>query len=554
VPELLLGPMLRHVGPTSATVWVETDGPADVTVLGHTSHTFHVAGHHYALVIVNDLSPGSCVEYDVQLDGIVRWPVEDSTYPPSVIRTIGDGPVHVLFGSCRTAAPHEPPYTLELALDPTGRGVDALRTHALRMMTQRPDEWPHIALMLGDQVYADDSSPRTHERIAEKRAATPIDGIPPEIVHGFEEYCWLYHESWSPAVERWFFSVVPTAMIFDDHDMVDDWNISATWVAEIRQQPWWETHIIGGLTTYWLYQHLGNLSPDEIETEGMLAALQRADDGAELLGAWARESERSTPVPGGYRFSFARRLGDVTIVIVDSRNGRVLDPAARSMVDPDEWEWISERCREPAAHLVIGTSLPAFTPGGIGDLQQWNERICAGAWSRFAMKAGERLRRALDLEDWPAFARSFDALIALVAEVGASDRTGAPATISVLSGDIHFSYHAELHFPPGSDVRSRVHQIVNSPMRNALRPHERTAMRVVMSRPGAALLRGLRRASGGRRPAVRWGLDHGPVFDNCIGELRFDGASASVRLERATNDADRDQPRLDVVFEVDLAN
>ena len=47
--------------------------------------------------------------------------------PPSIIRTTGhQGRLKVSFGSCRVAAPHEPPWTLELASDPRGRGVDAL--------------------------------------------------------------------------------------------------------------------------------------------------------------------------------------------------------------------------------------------------------------------------------------------------------------------------------------------------------------------------------------------------------------------------------------------
>ena len=50
--------------------------------------------------------------------------------------------------------------------------------------------------------------------------------MPPELVDGFEEFTWLYHEAWSPEIERWFFSNVPSVMIFDDHDMIDDWNIS----------------------------------------------------------------------------------------------------------------------------------------------------------------------------------------------------------------------------------------------------------------------------------------------------------------------------------------
>ena len=38
--------------------------------------------------------------------------------PPSVIRTLHPHqPVMILLGSCRAAAPHEPPYTLERAFD-----------------------------------------------------------------------------------------------------------------------------------------------------------------------------------------------------------------------------------------------------------------------------------------------------------------------------------------------------------------------------------------------------------------------------------------------------
>ena len=35
--QLVLGPILRHVDATSATIWVETDAPATVEVLGHTT-------------------------------------------------------------------------------------------------------------------------------------------------------------------------------------------------------------------------------------------------------------------------------------------------------------------------------------------------------------------------------------------------------------------------------------------------------------------------------------------------------------------------------------
>ena len=58
MPALVLGPLLRYVGEREATVWVETDAPCEVEVLGHTARTFQVHRHHYALVVIEGLEPG----------------------------------------------------------------------------------------------------------------------------------------------------------------------------------------------------------------------------------------------------------------------------------------------------------------------------------------------------------------------------------------------------------------------------------------------------------------------------------------------------------------
>ena len=67
--ELVLGPLLRHVGEDEATVWVETDAACEVEVLGARERTFAVAGHHYALVHCAGLEPASTIPYAVRLDG-----------------------------------------------------------------------------------------------------------------------------------------------------------------------------------------------------------------------------------------------------------------------------------------------------------------------------------------------------------------------------------------------------------------------------------------------------------------------------------------------------
>jgi hypothetical protein len=552
VSELILGPVLRHVTDTTATVWVETDGPCRVTVCGHTARTFTVSGHHYALVVVRGLAPGSTTPYEVHLDDERRWPIDDTGLPPSSIRTLGrPGPFRVLFGSCRAAAPHEPPYTLERDRDDRARGVDALWAHAMRMLDQPPEQWPDLAVFLGDQVYADDPSPRAGRKMEARAEADDGDETPPDVAADYEEYTLLYHEAWRSRVERWFLSVVPSAMIFDDHDVIDDWNISDSWVRAIREEPWWREHIVGAMMSYWVYQHLGNLSPDEIAADGMLDDLLELEDGTAYLREWALESERFTPVPGGYRFSYARDLGGVRLVMIDTRNGRVLGPDGRRMVDDEEWAWIVEQATVPCTHLVIGSSLPVFAPLGVHGLQQWNEAVCAGAWTRAFVGVGERIRRSLDLEAWAAFGASFAQFREMVLRVCRSEQ--APATLTVLSGDIHTAYTAEISIPTDGDDdatgHTRVWQLVSSPLRNALVTREQKAMRFARSRVGTAIGRVLRRSGRRTGIGVDWDVVDGPFFNNNVGMLTFERRDARVVIEQAAFDEDREQPVLASVID-----
>ncbi len=559
MPALVLGPLLRHVSTTSATVWVEVDEACTVTVLGHEARTFCVHGHHYALVVIDDLEPGSTTPYRVELDGASAWPIAGSPFPDSTIRTLdGDGPLRVLFGSCRASAPHHPPHDLEPGRDPRQRGVDALRAHGLRMLGQQPSEWPHLIICLGDQIYADDPSPKAQRRMKRRRRRRHEEA-PDDVAADFEEYRNLYLEAWTPDVERWLLSVVPSTMIFDDHDMIDDWNISRAWVDDIRAEPWWREHIVGGLVSYWIYQHLGNLDPDRIEQEGLLAELLQEDDGEPALRRWAEESEEFTPVPGGYHFSFMRDLGRTTLVVLDCRNGRDLEQGARRMIEADEWAWITEQCHRDADHLLIATSLPVYVPGGLHGLQQWNEALCEGAWGRPIAWLSERLRRALDLEDWPAFNTSFHEFNDLVVEVATGEHP--PATITVLSGDIHFSYLSKVELtgvrpagapPDDQELGTAVHQAVSSPVRNALPPRDRTVLRFGVSRAGRWIGGRLQRWAGRSSGRVTWDFVDGPLFHNGMAQLTLDGRSNHLVLERAAHDDDGN-PVLEVAAERELA-
>ena len=140
------------------------------------------------------------------------------------------------------------------------------------------------------------------------------------------------------------------------------------------------------------------------------------------------------------------------------------------------------------------------------------------------------MRRAVDLEHWAAFQRSFDALAELFARVGqdgpgsgsARAAYAAPASISVLSGDVHHSYVARADLGP--DVRTPVHQLTCSPVHNQVPAVMRPLMRFGWSRLAAAVTRAagpVRRALG--RPVVRWRRLAGPYFGNAVSTLRLRG-------------------------------
>lgn len=547
MPDLILGPLLRYAGETEATVWVETSAACEVEVLGCRSSTFRVGDHHYALVRVAGLEPGGEYEYEVALDVEKKWPEAGSPFPPGVIRTVEQGaPLKLVFGSCRISAPHEPPYTLSSEEDERGLGVDALYALAMRLRDEPTGNLPHALVLLGDQIYAHKPPFDTLDFIRSRR---DTDEPPGEVVASFEEYARLYRDSWSDPAIRWLLSTVPSAMIFDDHEVGDDWNISEVWVEEMREKPWWNEQIIGGYASYWIYQHLGNLSPEELETEDLFQKVQAADDAGPLLREFAYETHRE---PAGKRWSFYRDFGNTRLVMVDSRGGRVLEKGHRSMVNANQWGWVEEHATGDFDHLLLGTSVPVLLGPGMHHLQAWNEAVCSGVWGEQVTGWAENVRRSQDLDHWSSFRESFDALTALIQAVGAGERGDSPASIVVLSGDVHHGYLAEAAFGNGR-VESPIYQAVCSPLRNSLPGKKSRLQSIGWRKPGELAGRLLARLAGIGEEKISWRLTHDKLwFENQIATLELEGRQATLTFEKAVLDGSG-EPNLGKIYEHRLA-
>ncbi|WP_149183360.1 alkaline phosphatase D family protein [Streptomyces sp. TRM49041] len=548
---LRLGPLLRYVawpdgtetaagGGTyapAATVWIEADRPATAEVRcadgsGGRARTFQIAGHHYALVTVTGLTPGTATAYEVLLDGRGVWPLPDSPHPPSTITAPGTPapgtphpPLHVTFGSCRWAA-----------TGADGRrpaGPDALGALAARLAADPGAVRPDVLLLLGDQVYADKTSRETRRWLAARR---DLSDPPGAQVGDYEEYTRLYYESWLDPEVRWLLSTVPSLMIFDDHDVIDDWNTSAAWLSEMRATPWWRERLLSGLMSYWVHQHLGNLSPAELAADPLYARVCAGPDGTEALRRFAAEADAD---PSRTRWSYRRDLGRTRLLMVDTRAGRVLDEQKRAILGEEDAFWVREQAltgRADRDHLLIGSSLPWLLPPLVHDAEQWNASLCRGDRGDRWARVGEVLRRGSDLEHWAAFPASFAWLTRLLTD--AAEGPDAPATVSVLSGDVHHAYVAEPdvardRWGGRAGRAGRVLQLTCSPVHQRIPYALRLGFRFGWSRAGRWLGRALARHARVEAPESGWARTGGPWFGNQLMTLTLHGRSARLRLEQA---------------------
>ena len=251
--RLVLGPVLRHVGTQDATVWVETDSPCAVEVLGCSERTWTVAGHHYALVMRR--GPAARHQHAVRGPAGRRAGLAAGGLDPPAVADPHAGR--------RTAAADR---VRVLPLRHPGRGADDQRLRRRRPRRLRPADagQPGAGLagcagdagrpglrrrdLRGDA--ATDPRAAGHHRPAPRTrwptsrstpGCTPSRGRDPEV--------------------RWLMS---TRAELDDLRRPRRArrleHLASPGAQDMQATVWWEERIIGGLSSYWVYQHLGNLS------------------------------------------------------------------------------------------------------------------------------------------------------------------------------------------------------------------------------------------------------------------------------------------------------
>ena len=536
-------PLLRYVGETEATIWVETDSPCDRRDPRPHGADIHGRGAPLRAGPARRARTGRLLRVRGQLDGERGWP--RGVIRPSPERDPHHRPRRPdrrLFRLLPGRAPHEEPYVETKDRHYEGKEFDALRFLPSEMIRGERDEWPEFLFLLGDQVYVDEGSPRTRERIREGAAPRRPPG---EEVTDYEEYSWLYEESWSDPLIRWLLSTVSISMHWDDHDMSDDWNISPSWLEEMRQKSWWHRRATAGMMSYWVYQHLGNLSPEALDADDLYGRVRGNVHATAELREFAAEVESTG---SGTRWSFCRDLGGTRVIFIDSRAGRVLGPgrADRRRRRVGLGPRAGRGGLRPPAVRDHGP-LPALArlPSPRG-LERAGLRRGLG---RTAARAAEKLRRASTSTTGPRSGAPSSAC-ASSSRRSARGRRGPARPRSSSSPATSTTPIWPRSGCAAAEVTSAVYQAVCSPYRNPLDSNERRVIRAaspVLSRRRA----GPRPGRGSADPGLA-GACRGPL-------LRQPGGDDPPRRPRIQHQARQDvggrrgAAELDCVFERRLA-
>lgn len=240
--------------------------------------------------------------------------------------------------------------------------------------------------------------------------------IPPQFVNIYNEEKPHIEEFRDDliAVQR-VFSHLPVYMIFDDHDVTDDWNLTRGWEQAAYGNPFSKRIIGNALLGYWLFQGLGN-APQQFDSLLHQQHQYFTSDGMKnqdkLIGIlldWPQWHYVLHTEP--------------KIVVLDTRTHR----------------WRSEESVNQPSGLMDWESLTHLQE----ELYDQNHVIIVSAAPIFGVKIIESIQRIftffgkalmVDAENWMAHKGTAKVIL----ETFLDSRT--PDYLTILSGDVHYSF------------------------------------------------------------------------------------------------------------------
>jgi hypothetical protein len=337
---------------------------------------------------------------------------------------------------------------------------------------------------------------------------------------------------------------VPSIMIFDDHEITDDWNIDLPWVNAVYGNPAGRRAVTNGVLAFALCQHWGN-KPEAFATPGtperavldevssaVTASPRRSPELVvrPLLGVPGGALPEAPPTqvlrtltPGAIRYDLTigpAQGWPMRIVLLDERTVREY-PRMDSRAARVSLAALAVQLPPPPSGVQF-TIVVAPSPVLGSDLV---ERVIQPLLN-VLLAAGARGARRADYESWSAVPANHQDLLA---------RLAAHDPVVVLSGDVHYGFTARMTRTEGS-VSTRVAQLTASAAKNteiknaAISLFSELIMRLglerVRDRSGFASLSGANQQKLLAAPPAGTTLPWDDITDVLLGRVARDGVSA----------------------------
>jgi hypothetical protein len=222
------------------------------------------------------------------------------------------------------------------------------------------------------------------------------------------------------------FAHLSCLMIFDDHDVTDDWNLSAKWEETAYGHPFSKRIIGNALMAYLLCQGWGN-NPDAFGEQ--LQQLQTLTGQALQSDGYLRSAPQDRLIDDLLKFQQWHYVLPTTpaLVVLDTRTRRWR--SERNLHQPSglmDWEALSELQHELLGHraAIIVSPAPVFGVKLIEAVQ----RIFSGCGFPLLV----------DAENWMAHRGAAQVIL----NIFRHSRT--PGNYVILSGDVHYSFVYEV--------------------------------------------------------------------------------------------------------------
>ena len=249
-----------------------------------------------------------------------------------------------------------------------------------------------------------------------------------------------------------------TYMIFDDHEITDDWNLKGAWVEAMVASDKGPEFIVNGLSAYMIFQHWGN-QPE------LFSAETRESEMLNLVSSWATRPEASEyslletlatsfeinpdEIQTVLKWSYTIDFPQYRITALDTRTRRHF----QSLNHPAGL--MTQHVIDDVLGLPASSSKPLIllSPAPIVGLKLI-EGLQRAAFEMAKKYAGKDVSNRVDYEAWSVNENIYQHLLHVL---------GKHKRVLVLSGDVHYAFGATL---VNHAVDSRIVNFTSSSMKN----------------------------------------------------------------------------------------